>query len=77
MVRNDLIREILGLDSTDREYIRDVVMASLSDDLPAQLSPDDQKVLLQRIDAFEKHPETFWTWEQVKAKLAEQRAGRG
>jgi hypothetical protein len=76
MVRNDLIQEILGLNSADRAYIRDVVMASLSDDLPAQLSPDDQKELLRRIDVFEKHPESFYSWEQVKTKLADQRAGR-
>ena len=76
MVRNDLIQEILRLDSTDREYVRDVVMASLSDELPAQLSPEDQREILRRIEAYERHPETFQSWEQVQAQLAEHRAGR-
>jgi putative addiction module component (TIGR02574 family) len=76
MVRNDLIQEILKLDSTDREYVRDVVMASLSDELPAQLSPADQQEVLRRLEAYEKHPDTFQTWEQVQTQLAAQRAGR-
>ena len=76
MVRNDLIQEILKLASSDREYIRDVVMASLSDDLPAQLSPDDQREVLRRLEAFDNHPETFLSWEQVQCRLAEQRTGR-
>jgi hypothetical protein len=76
MVRKDLIQEILELGSSDREYIRDVVMASLADDLPAQLSPNDQREVLRRLEVFEKHPESFVSWDQVKQRLAEQRAGR-
>ena len=76
MVRNELIQEILTLDTSERELIRDVVLASLSDDLPAQLSPNDQAEILRRMENFDKNPESFLSWEQVKAKLAEQRSGR-
>jgi putative addiction module component (TIGR02574 family) len=76
MVRNELIQEILQLDTLHREYIRDVILASLSDE-PSQLSPDEQAELQRRIEAYDKNPEGYLTWEQVKEKLAEQRARRG
>jgi len=77
MVRNELIEEILKLDTADREYIRDVVLASLTDDLPPQLSPEDQKEILRRIEEYDTDPSKFVSWEEVKAQLAQQRAGRG
>jgi putative addiction module component (TIGR02574 family) len=74
MVRNELIQEILQLDSADREFIRDLVSASLTDDLPPQLSPDDQAEMLRRIEQYDKDPSKFESWEQVKERLAQQRA---
>jgi len=76
MVRNELVQQILALTTTDREYIRDVVLASLSDELPPQLSPADQKKLLRRIDSYHKNPASFLSWKKVKTQLAKQRAGR-
>ena len=75
MVKNELISEILKLDASDREYVLDVVTASLSDDLPPQLSPDDQKEILRRIEEFDRNPEAFIPWSEIKARLAAQRQG--
>ena len=76
MVRSELIQEILTLGTTDRELIRDVVLASLTDDLPPQLSPADQQEIMRRVEIYDKRRETFLSWDQVKAKLAEQRTGQ-
>jgi putative addiction module component (TIGR02574 family) len=75
MVTNELIEQILALPADDREYIA-TLLASMSDDLPPQLNPDEQKEILRRAEEAAKHPETLVTWEQVKQKLAEQRARR-
>lgn len=74
MVNNDLLQKILELDVDDREYVRDVIIASLSDGLPPQLGPDDIQMLLQRIKKYDEHPEELIPWEKVKALLAEQRS---
>ncbi len=76
MVRNELIEEILQLRSADREYVRDVVLASLTDDLPPQLSAVDRKKVRARISAYEKDPASFLSWKQVKKRLAAQRVDR-
>jgi len=76
MVKNELLEQILALPSADREQLVDVVLASLSDELPPQLGPEDQKEMLRRAEAFERHPETFVSWEEVKELLAKQRAER-
>ena len=75
MVRNELIQEILALETADLELIHDVVVARLSDDLPPKLSPEDQQEMLRRIEAYDKDPASFLSWDEVKAKLAAQRAG--
>jgi putative addiction module component (TIGR02574 family) len=77
MVRNELIEEILRLDASDREYVRDVVMASLTEDLPPQLSPAEQQEVVRRVQAYDANPQSYLTWEHVKGQLAAQRAGRG
>jgi hypothetical protein len=77
MVRNELIEEILKLRSTDREYVRDVVLASLTDELPPQLSPADRKEVRRRIREYDKNPSSFLSWKQVKKRLAAQRPGTG
>ena len=76
MVKNELLQQILALPVEDREHIVDVVLASISEELPPQLSPADQAEILRRAEQFDKHPETFLSWDQVKEKLARQRAER-
>ena len=73
MDRDAIIREILSLSAEDRTHVADVISASLAADLPPQLSPNDLRGVLRRLEAFDAHPETFLSWEQVKSRLAEQR----
>jgi putative addiction module component (TIGR02574 family) len=75
MVRKELIEQILSLDTADREYVRDVLLASLTDESP-ELTSEDQQEILRRIDAYQKKPDSFVSWEHVKAQLAKERAGR-
>lgn len=76
MVSNELLQKILNLDEPDREYVRNLITASLSDGLPPQLSPDDIQMLMQRIEKYDQNPDALVPWQQVKARLAEQRAKR-
>jgi putative addiction module component (TIGR02574 family) len=75
MVKKELLEQILALPPSDRQYIADL-LASFEDNLPPQLGPEEQQEMLRRVEEFEKHPETFLSWEQVKEKLAQQRAER-
>ena len=76
MTKKELIQKVLALPPSDREEVVDEVLASLSDDLPSQLSPAEQQEMLRRVKEFETHPENFVSWEEVKAQLAAQRARR-
>ena len=76
MTKRELIKEILSLRPVDRLEIGNVIDASLSDGLPPQLNAADRKMLLKRIETYKKHPERLLTWEQVKANLERQRAGK-
>ena len=73
MVKSDLVSEILKLDAVDREYIRDVLNSSLESDAACGLTPEEQAVILRRLEDFRKDPASFLSWEQVQAQLAEQR----
>jgi len=75
MVRNELIEEILSMPSADRQYVRDVVLASLANDLPSQLSAAERKKVMRRLAAYDKNPSTYLTWKQMKKQLGEQREG--
>jgi len=75
MVKKELLDQILALSAEDRRFVANL-LESLDDDLPPQLSPADQKEILRRVEEAEKHPERLLSWEQVKEKLAEQRAKR-
>ena len=71
MDRDAIIREVLSLPAADRQFVANVIAASLAGGSP--LTPADRNELLRRIKMYEEHPETFETWESVKAKLAERR----
>jgi Putative addiction module component len=73
MDRNAIIQEILSLSSADRAFIADILSASLANEFPPQLSPSEQREMLRRVEMFEKHPETFESWQSLKSKLAERR----
>lgn len=77
MKRNELIEEILQLDDVDRRYISDVVMASLGGDDEPQLTAEEQATILRRLEAYRSHPETFLSWDELKAKLHQHRLERG
>lgn len=76
MIDHDLMEKILSLPADDREQLVDVVLASLSKDAPPQLTPAEQAELLRKAEAFRQNPDSFVPWEQVKERLAKQRAGR-
>lgn len=73
MDRDTIIREILSLPTAERAFIVDLISASFADGLPPQLNPADHREMLHRIEMYEKHPETFESWDSVKGKLAERR----
>jgi hypothetical protein len=73
MIKKRLFEEIAALTPSERKRICDFI-DSLGDGLPRQLSAAHGRMLLKRAEFFKKHPEHLMTWEQVKAKLREQRA---
>ncbi|MGN6369574.1 MAG: addiction module protein [Phycisphaerae bacterium] len=73
MVKSDLVAEVLKLDPTEREYLRDVLNASLEKDVPCELTAEEQATILRRLEDYRKNPDSFLSWDQVKAQLAEQR----
>jgi putative addiction module component (TIGR02574 family) len=77
MGKQELIDEIMKLDVADREHIYGVLSVSLADELSPQLSAEDQQEILRRVERFDKNPETFIPWDQVKANLKAQRERSG
>jgi hypothetical protein len=77
MVRNELIEEIFRLDASDREYLRDVVIASLAENLSPQLSQVEHGEEMRRVEAYDANPQSFVSWDHLKGQIASQRADRG
>jgi putative addiction module component (TIGR02574 family) len=70
MTRNEIVAELLKLDSEERLQIVEVLWDSIADeDLP--LTDEQASELQRRMDELENDPSIGIPWEDVKARLRE------
>ena len=74
MTMKDLISEVLKLNPDERRYVGDLALSSLGEGDRSWLTAAEQQHISERLQAYEKNPTSFLSWDDVKAQLAKQRA---